>query len=376
MSKARNKELRSRIDSSSSLSSEDSPARSLSPHVRPTKATHRHVSRENSTTKRHNSHDRHKHKHRDHCGHIKSRSTARSRSRHSRYRHSPKRRHPSRHYRDRYSHHDQRHRHKRHRHSSTSSGSGSYSSHGKSSRRERKPLTQAVLSSPKDTLKSVSNTAQSASITLNKPEKNSEVAKSFVLTKPTNNGAATPSAPRLNPQEILDQIAKHQEAQAKAQAIAAAAAANLPKFYNPTSVNAVKLAEQQQKRKLLWSKKDTSDGKPDVKTSLWASTSLIAGKGDTAAAAKFRKLMGIHETSQSSTSFAEFTTSVQSDEDDALRQAEAQAELFRRLEQEYEMSRALTHTQRGVGLGFNAATLSDYTSYSAMQSETEKNSNA
>lgn len=43
--------------------------------------------------------------------------------------------------------------------------------------------------------------------------------------------------------------------QVRAKAEAAAAAANLPSFYNPMSVNAAKLAEQQQKRKLLWSRK-------------------------------------------------------------------------------------------------------------------------
>lgn len=67
--------------------------------------------------------------------------------------------------------------------------------------------------------------------------------------------STTASSLRLNTRDLLDQIQKHQEAQAKAQAIAAAAAVNLPKYYNPSSVNAVKLAEQQQKRKLLWSKK-------------------------------------------------------------------------------------------------------------------------
>lgn len=54
---------------------------------------------------------------------------------------------------------------------------------------------------------------------------------------------------------------------------------------------------------------------------------------------------------------------------DAQKRAEEQAELFRRLEQEYEQSRALTHTQRGVGLGFSSITSVDYSAYSAMQQE-------
>ncbi|VDP91677.1 unnamed protein product [Echinostoma caproni] len=75
--------------------------------------------------------------------------------------------------------------------------------------------------------------------------------------------SAVGSTLRLNTQELLNQIQKHQEAQAKAQAVAAAAAANLPKYYNPSSVNVLKLAEQQQKRKLLWSKK-SDDGTSSV----------------------------------------------------------------------------------------------------------------
>lgn len=56
-------------------------------------------------------------------------------------------------------------------------------------------------------------------------------------------------------QEVLARIQETQMAQVRAKAEAAAAAVNLPSFYNPMSVNAAKLAEQQQKRKLLWSKK-------------------------------------------------------------------------------------------------------------------------
>ncbi len=51
--------------------------------------------------------------------------------------------------------------------------------------------------------------------------------------------------------------------QVRAKAEAAASTANLSKYYNPLFVNATKLAEQQQKRKLLWSKK--SDPVTDAK---------------------------------------------------------------------------------------------------------------
>lgn len=64
-----------------------------------------------------------------------------------------------------------------------------------------------------------------------------------------------------NPQEVLARFQETQMAQVRAKAEAAAAAANLPSFYNPMSVNAAKLAEQQQKRKLLWSRKAADPSK-------------------------------------------------------------------------------------------------------------------
>ncbi|KAA3676698.1 uncharacterized protein DEA37_0015239 [Paragonimus westermani] len=198
-------------------------------------------------------------------------------------------------------------------------------------------------------------------------------APSYLPTTTTTPAVTTASlVPRINAQEILNQIQKHQEAQAKAQAIAAAATANLPKYYNPTSVNPLKLAEQQEKRKLLWSKKKDDSGDPkDSKTSLWTTTSIIAGKGDTAAAAKFRKLMGIHDDTDLKPRDGRDTDI----DTDAQKRAEEQAELFRRLELEYEQSRALTHTQRGVGLGFSSAAHVDYSAYSAMQQETRDKTN-
>lgn len=100
------------------------------------------------------------------------------------------------------------------------------------------------------------------------------------------------------------------------------------------------------------------------KASLWSSTAIIAGKGDSAAAAKFRKLMGIHDS--------DAAENCDVNDADAIRCAEDQAELFRRLENEYEMSRTLTHTQRGMGLGFGTSTHVDYSAYSATQEDKDK----
>ncbi|KAM3172875.1 hypothetical protein ACTXT7_013655 [Hymenolepis weldensis] len=94
----------------------------------------------------------------------------------------------------------------------------------------------------------------------------------------------------------------------------------------------------------------------DAKSNLWKTTSLVAGKGDSAAAAKFCKLMGIHNVGEFNGEKADASTS----------KAREQADLFRKLEQEYEQSRTLTHTQRGVGLGYSSA-MTDFNAYSAMR---------
>lgn len=181
------------------------------------------------------------------------------------------------------------------------------------------------------------------------------------------NGVSAMDGSRFNQMEVLAQIARHQEGKAREQAEAAAAAVNLPKYYNPSSVNPIRLAEQRQKRKLLWSKK--TEAAENENSLMWQTTSMVAGKGDPEAAAKFRKLMGIHGT-DSNTGASVLTgtepmTNVVGE--DALRKAQAQADLFSRLEQEYEMSRTITHTHRGMGLGYSAATHIDYSAYAAMK---------
>lgn len=82
---------------------------------------------------------------------------------------------------------------------------------------------------------------------------------------------------------------------------------------------------------------------------------MVVGKGDSATAAKFRKLMGIHDDGGNA-----------APSDEALNRAQEQANLFRNLEHEYETSRTLTHTQRGVGLGYSSA-MTDYNAYVAMK---------
>ncbi|CAH8831023.1 unnamed protein product [Trichobilharzia szidati] len=352
-------------------SNKSSPVLSKLPASYSVESKRRSSSREHSSSRR-----RHKKRHssrssrRSSSRHHRS-SSKRKRSHHSKHKHSSKKHHRDSHYRDRRS----RHRHKHRRHSSTStSSSSSDSSYDSRSRHRSSPdgkrITQASTTIPKDSNSRprtenhvVTSTAPVISTT-----KVADVANSPAI--PSQGVSTNTTLQKLTAQDILDKIQKHQQQQAKAQALAAAAAANLPKYYNPTTVNAVKLAEQQKKRKLLWSKKDNDNTNSDSKT-LWATTSLIAGKGDSAAAAKFRKLMGIHDTTEETVD----GNTLQADETEAIKRAEAQAELFRRLEHEYEMSRTITHTQRGAGLGFSSASHVDYSAYAAMQPDKDKNPN-
>ncbi|KAF7233987.1 hypothetical protein EG68_11880 [Paragonimus skrjabini miyazakii] len=361
-----NKEVNGRQNSSSS---EDHPPLSEVRHhdVDPSRSRHR----------------RHRDRYLRRKRHSRSRSNSHSR-RHSKRGHSRRHRHSRHECCDRHRHSASKSRHRHHRHrrhstpSSTSSSSASSRSrcrvHVKESKRLIDVPTQVVLDT--NSTKGTESTSQKSdpvqTATSSTLSTVTIQASSSLPTTTTASAVTTSLAPRINAQEILNQIQKHQEAQAKAQAIAAAATANLPKYYNPTSVNPLKLAEQQEKRKLLWSKKKDESGDPkDSKTSLWTTTSIIAGKGDTAAAAKFRKLMGIHDDTDLK---ARDDRDVDIDTD-AQKRAEEQAELFRRLELEYEQSRALTHTQRGVGLGFSSAAHVDYSAYSAMQQDTRDKTN-
>ncbi|KAL7060264.1 hypothetical protein AAHC03_09552 [Spirometra sp. Aus1] len=316
---------------------------------------------------------------RDKASCSRSRSSSSHRSRDRRDRHSERR---DRHYRRRINRSSDRDRHRRrgssrHRHR-RSSGRHHYRSrsrHGSSSHRSRyedkhcgpsrSRLTNGV------TRRDLESRPEPKPVEPPKPIDPAVAAKevaakaSAMIASAMSRNLVQPATdanglPRVDPKDILAKIQETQLAQAKAQAEAAAVAANIPKFYNPLSVNAAKLAEQQQKRKLLWSKK-TADKKEDEKSTMWKTTSMVAGKGDSAAAAKFCKLMGIHG--------AETPGSIALDDQKvaaALDKAQAQADLFRHLEREYENSRTITHTQRGVGLGYSSATHTDYTAYAAL----------
>jgi len=120
----------------------------------------------------------------------------------------------------------------------------------------------------------------------------------------------------------------------------------VPSFYNQTAVNTSKIAEQMQKRKLLWANKEKKETPTTAK--IWEATAFNQDQ-DGKMTAKFKRLMGIkHESDPGESSSATSDSAVP----DVLKK---QQELFATLDQQYEVARATTHTQRGLGLGFSSS---------------------
>lgn len=128
----------------------------------------------------------------------------------------------------------------------------------------------------------------------------------------------------------------------------------LPKYYNPAAMNPARYAEQIQKRRLLWQKKETATPQaqaapePPKETQanrpnlgrIWENTTF-AQDTDGKVASKFKRLMGIKDPGpEASNSKSEIL--------------KKQEEMFSSMEQQYEVARTATHTMRGVGLGFGS----------------------
>lgn len=137
----------------------------------------------------------------------------------------------------------------------------------------------------------------------------------------------------------------------------------LPKYYNPTAINPLKYAEQIKKRQMLWSKKPTSDESAAAEAAeearakeaeaarqaqqqsfnKWEATNF----GNEQANEKFRRLMGIKGANQAP------PTKASSSSVPLSAAGQNTAKLFADQEEQYERARAITHTQRGLGLGFS-----------------------
>lgn len=112
------------------------------------------------------------------------------------------------------------------------------------------------------------------------------------------------------------------------------------KALSPYSITSAKFQSMKEKRKRLWqSKKEATKAHS---TNHWENVTFTDDDGTQA---KFRRLMGMSSTSSS-------TDSEKSHESSNSR-------TLKKLEQQYESSRYLTHVARGVGLGFGTTNADD-----------------
>lgn len=131
----------------------------------------------------------------------------------------------------------------------------------------------------------------------------------------------------------------------------ASEAVPLPAYYNPGVVNPVRYADQVQKRKLLWGHKTAESKEVSSNISKWEQAKFSQDK-DGKMASKFLRLMGVkdaHKTGPADE--VKPGTSAGGGSGDSINKQE---ELFSTMEQQYEVARQVTHTMRGVGLGFGS----------------------
>ncbi|KAM3611208.1 uncharacterized protein V6R79_014940 [Siganus canaliculatus] len=160
--------------------------------------------------------------------------------------------------------------------------------------------------------------------------------------------AAAASSPGLNVAALLasgtqvtPQIAMAAQMAALQAKTLAETGIAVPSYYNPSSVNPMKFAEQEKKRKMLWQGK--KDGDKSQTAELWEKLNF----GNKDQNVKFRKLMGIKGDDD--------TEASKPLNDEGMKTLQKQEEMFRNLDVQYEMARSQTHTQRGMGLGFSSS---------------------
>lgn len=113
-----------------------------------------------------------------------------------------------------------------------------------------------------------------------------------------------------------------------------------PNIISPLLVSA-RYTEQMQKRKLLWGNKKV-EGEPQQTTNNKWEQTKFSQDSDGKMASKFLRLMGMKDAPK----VAEDETQKAPDS------IKKQTEMLSTMEQQYEVARQMTHTMRGMGLGF------------------------
>lgn len=115
---------------------------------------------------------------------------------------------------------------------------------------------------------------------------------------------------------------------------------NLSNFTSSVLTNA-KYTEQMQKKKLIWGAKKAG---PEVSTNNKWEAAKFSQDSDGKVASKFLRLMGMKNAPAAPPAAPET-------DDSSVQKRE---QMFSSMEQQYEIARQVTHTMRGVGLGFGS----------------------
>lgn len=115
-----------------------------------------------------------------------------------------------------------------------------------------------------------------------------------------------------------------------------------PNLISPLLASA-RYTEQMQKRKLLWGNKKVEGEQQQTTNNKWEQT-RFSQDSDGKMASKFLRLMGMKDAPKVA--------------DDEIQKApdsiKKQNEMLSSMEQQYEVARQMTHTMRGMGLGFGS----------------------
>lgn len=126
---------------------------------------------------------------------------------------------------------------------------------------------------------------------------------------------------------------------------------NLSNFTSAVLTNA-KYTEQMQKKKLIWGAKKTG---PEVATNNKWEAAKFSQDSDGKVASKFLRLMGMKNAPTTAAAggggAATASNPAENDNDASVQKRE---KMFSTMEQQYEIARQVTHTMRGVGLGFGS----------------------
>lgn len=140
---------------------------------------------------------------------------------------------------------------------------------------------------------------------------------------------------------------------------------SLTNFTAPSILASARYTEQMQQRKQLWSHKKAAITTPTAPTAVaepsaaplttnkWEET-RFSQDNDGKVASKFLRLMGMKDVPAKAGASDSGSTSGDTKSSSGADPLSKQSEMFHTMEHQYEVARQVTHTMRGMGLGFGS----------------------